>query len=107
MQNISGTDAAISGLYYNPIMIVNDDARVVNKLETHLLTPLESSFTIVTCFIIQATGSRNWQLIPLIKSHLHRQNLQFNCMHMAKTQETLTEGESSVKPTSSLRYFVL
>jgi hypothetical protein len=43
------------GLYYNPITIVNDDARVVNKLETHLLTPLESSFTIVTCFIIQAT----------------------------------------------------
>jgi hypothetical protein len=38
-----------SGLYYNPITIVNDDSRVVNKLETNLLTPLESSFTIVTC----------------------------------------------------------
>jgi len=49
--------APISGLYYNPVRIVNDDARVVNKLETHLLTPLESSFTIVTCFIIQATGA--------------------------------------------------
>ncbi len=38
-----------SGLYYKPMTIVNDDARVVNKLEVHLLTTLESSFTIVTC----------------------------------------------------------
>ncbi len=30
------------GLYYNPLTIVNDDARVVSKLETHLLTLLES-----------------------------------------------------------------
>jgi len=31
----------ICGLYYNPFTIVNDDTRVINKLETHLLTPLE------------------------------------------------------------------
>jgi hypothetical protein len=37
------------GLYYNPITIVNDDARVINKLETHLLMLLELSFTITTC----------------------------------------------------------
>ncbi len=36
------------GLYYNLIAIVDDDARVINNLETHLLTPLELSFMIVT-----------------------------------------------------------
>jgi len=38
------------------VTIVNDDTRVVNKLEAHLLTLLESSFTIITCFKIQATA---------------------------------------------------
>jgi hypothetical protein len=36
-------------LYYTPMMIVNDDPRVINKLEASLLTMLESSFTIVKC----------------------------------------------------------
>ncbi len=40
----------LCGLYYNPIKIVNDDARAVNKLETDSLTPLDSSFTSVKCF---------------------------------------------------------
>jgi hypothetical protein len=40
------------GLYYKPIIIVNDDSSIINKLETSLIDDarLESSFTIVTCF---------------------------------------------------------
>jgi len=39
----------ISGLNYKPTKIINDDSRVVNKLETSLMMMLELSFMIVTC----------------------------------------------------------
>jgi hypothetical protein len=41
----------LSGLYYKPMTIVNDDSRVVISLNLHLQTTLESSFTIVTCLL--------------------------------------------------------
>jgi hypothetical protein len=44
------------GLYYKPMMIVNDDSRVINKLETSLA----DNARVVTydhhMFIVQATG---------------------------------------------------
>ncbi len=46
----------ISGLYYKPLMIVNDDSRVVNKLEASLTD--DARVIIYDChmFIVQATG---------------------------------------------------
>ncbi len=46
-----------SGLYYKPMMIVNDDSRVVNKLEASLTD--DARFVIYNrqMFIVQATES--------------------------------------------------
>jgi hypothetical protein len=49
-----GTD---SGLYYKHIMIVNDDSRIINKLEPSLTD--DARVIIYDChhmFIVQATG---------------------------------------------------
>ncbi len=47
----------ISGLYYKPMMIVNDDSRVITKLETSL----PDNARVVTydrdMFIVQTTGN--------------------------------------------------
>jgi hypothetical protein len=56
----------ISGLYYKPLMIVNDDSRVVNKLETSL-----TDNTIVVIydrhvFKVRATG---WVELSAISKH--------------------------------------
>ncbi len=61
-----------SGLCYNPIMIINDNARVINKLETHLLTPLESSFTIVKCLLYRPQVSVFKTLFSLIVSAVNK-----------------------------------
>jgi hypothetical protein len=45
----------ISGLYYKPITIVNDNSSIVNKLKLHLLMMLESSSTIAHFY---STGHR-------------------------------------------------
>ncbi len=65
-----------SGLYYNPITIVNDDASVVSKLETHLLTPLESSRVYNTghaSIFLQTRQLTDWnskaESITFINSH--------------------------------------
>ncbi len=47
----------ISGLYYKPIKIVNDDSRVVNKLETSLTDDARVIIYDRHMFIVQATGS--------------------------------------------------
>ncbi len=46
-----------SGLYYKPMTIVNDDARVVNKLEASLTD--YAGVVIYDChmFIVQSTGA--------------------------------------------------
>jgi hypothetical protein len=38
-----------SGLYYKPITIVNDDSRVINKLETSLIDDARVIIFMVTC----------------------------------------------------------
>ncbi len=50
------------GLYYKPIRIINDDSRVLNKLET-LLTD-DTRVIIYDChmFIVQATGLEYFNL---------------------------------------------
>ena len=48
---------ATCGLYYKPMMIVNDDARVINKLEASLTD--DASRVVIYdrhMFIVQATG---------------------------------------------------
>ncbi len=45
-----------SGLYYKPMMIINDDTRIVNKLDASLTD--DARIIIYDChmFIVQATG---------------------------------------------------
>ena len=51
----------ISGLYYKPMTIVNDDSRVVNKLEASLTD--DARVIIYDChmFIVQATEQTQQQ----------------------------------------------
>jgi hypothetical protein len=44
-----------SGLYYKPMMIVNDDSRVVNKLKTSLNNDARVVIYDRNMFIVQAT----------------------------------------------------
>ncbi len=45
----------ISGLYYKPMTIVNDDSRVVNKLEATLIDNARVAIYDRHMFIVQAT----------------------------------------------------
>jgi hypothetical protein len=47
-----------SGLYYKPNTIVNDNSRVVNKLETSLTDDTRVVIYDHDMFIVQATGER-------------------------------------------------
>ncbi len=44
------------GLYYKPMMIVNDDSRVINKLKTSLTDDARVVIYDRHIFIVQATG---------------------------------------------------
>ncbi len=44
------------GLYYKPMMMVNDDFRVANKLETSLTEDARVFIEDRQMFIVQATG---------------------------------------------------
>jgi hypothetical protein len=46
-----------SGLYYKPMMILYDDSRVVNKLETSLTDDARVVIYDHHMFIVQATGA--------------------------------------------------
>ncbi len=48
--------AQTSGLYYKPIMIVNDNSRVINKLETSLTNDAGVIIYERHIFIVQATA---------------------------------------------------
>ncbi len=50
----------LSGLYYKPMTIVNDDSRVVNKLEASLTD--DARVVIYDChmFTVQATSQISW-----------------------------------------------
>ncbi len=45
-----------SGLYYKPVTIVNDDARIVNKLDASLTDDARVVIYNRHMFIVQATG---------------------------------------------------
>ncbi len=47
----------ISGLYYKPMTIVNDDSRVINKLEASITDDNRVVFYDHHMFIVQATGN--------------------------------------------------
>ncbi len=51
------------GLYYKPMMIVNDDSRVINKLETSLTDDARVIIYNRHMFIVQATAFRKNMLI--------------------------------------------
>ncbi len=56
MARRESTQGKISGLDYKPMTIVNDDSRVINKLEASLTD--DARVVIYDChmFIVQATG---------------------------------------------------
>jgi hypothetical protein len=55
-----------SGLYYKPMMIVNDDSRVITKLETSLTDDARVVMYDCHMFKVQATG----KLLKLLSKHL-------------------------------------
>jgi hypothetical protein len=56
----------VCGLYHKPMMIVNDDSRVVNKLETSLTD--DARVIIYDChmFIVQVTGGPRLNLCQVL-----------------------------------------
>jgi hypothetical protein len=52
----------ISGLYYKPITIINDDSRVVNKLEPSLTDDARVIIYDRHVFKVQATGGQSSNL---------------------------------------------
>ncbi len=62
----------ISGLYYKPMMIVNDDARVVNKLEASLTDNARVIIYNRHKFIVQATARIRHQCRKTIVLSCHR-----------------------------------
>jgi hypothetical protein len=60
---MSWTHGATCGLYYKTIMIVNDDSRFVNNLETLLTYDARVIIYDRHVFIVQATGGINCQFI--------------------------------------------
>ncbi len=49
------------GLYYKPMTIINDDSRVVNKLEASLTDDARVVIYDHHMFIVQATGEQNFE----------------------------------------------
>jgi hypothetical protein len=49
----------VSGQYCKPMMIVNDDSRVINKLESSLTNNARVIIYDRHMFIVQATGKSN------------------------------------------------
>jgi hypothetical protein len=52
-----GSDQTNTVTYYKPITIVNDDSRVINKLETSLTDDARVVNYDCKMFIVQATGA--------------------------------------------------
>jgi hypothetical protein len=46
----------VCGLYYKPVTIVNDDARIINKLDASLTDYARVVIYDCNMFIVQATG---------------------------------------------------
>ncbi len=61
-----------SGLYYKPMTIVNDDARVVNKLEASLIDDTRVVIYDRHMFIVQATGMSEIDFWALTLKELER-----------------------------------
>ncbi len=62
----------ISGLYYKPMMIVNDNARVVNKLEASLTDNARVVIYDRHMFIVQAAAHIRYQSRKTIVLSCHR-----------------------------------
>jgi hypothetical protein len=56
----------VSGLYYKPMMIVNDDSRVINKLETSLTDDEGVIIYDRHMFMVQATGACTIKLFTVV-----------------------------------------
>jgi hypothetical protein len=56
LRSFSQSASPTSGLYYKPMTIVNDDSRVVNKLEASLTDDTRVAIYDCQMFIIQPTG---------------------------------------------------
>ncbi len=62
--------AVFSGLYYKPMMIVNEDSKVINQLETSLTDDARVIIYDNHMFIVQATGlSQTPKVVSLAQRH--------------------------------------
>ncbi len=53
---LSATIEAVCGLYYKPLTIVNDEARIINKLDASLTDDITVVIYDRHMFIVQAPG---------------------------------------------------
>ena len=73
------------GLYYKPMMIINDDYRVVNKLEASLTDDARVVIYDYQMFIVQATV-RLWRvLIKWVSKHCILGLIKFYSSHLIKS----------------------
>jgi hypothetical protein len=56
----------VCGLYYKPMTIINDDSRIVNKLETSLTVDARVIIYDRHMFIVQATGGPHLNLCQVL-----------------------------------------
>jgi hypothetical protein len=57
---MQGTNTVACGLYYKLMMIINDDSRVVNKLEASLADDARVVNYDCHVFIVPASGFTTW-----------------------------------------------
>ncbi len=78
-----------SGLYYKPMTIINDDSRVINKLEASLSDDGRVVIYNRQMFIVQATGCMGFppgvNVIKLFYLLLMTRPNKLECLHLAKT----------------------
>ncbi len=66
-----------SGLYYKPMTIVNDDSRLVNKLEASLTDDARVFIYDRHMFIVQATGHNRRDMLNSVKNTILEQDSLF------------------------------
>jgi len=68
MAGILAQNPEASGLYYKPMTIVNDDARIINKLDASLTDIARVVIYSRHKFIVQATGDNVIKLLTTVNN---------------------------------------
>ncbi len=65
LDQINDESKSSCGLYYKTMTIINDDSKVVNKLEASLTDGARVIFNDRHMFMVQATGVSRYLLVPV------------------------------------------